>query len=243
MASVSAVRIHISVPNCISCSARNGADRDAARRTWAGSLPAVWRRARQPAKSTEPEDRAGARQSEIDDELEALAIKSARAADEHWRSIMKTFQGLQARLRELAGAAQASGAALRQGTSAGLERRPADREIPANWQAPLELRPGAPRPGPITAWQALDRAFKALVSALNDPTVTLPNLAQTWEALAKAAGGLADAIDNASVQDRAVCSFCSKPARDVGRLITGPPGVGICNECVQLCVEVLEEEA
>jgi len=208
-----------------------------------GSLSAVWRRARQPAKSTEPDDRTGARQGEIDDELEALAIKSAGVADEHWRSIMKTFQGLQARLRELAGAAQASGAALRQGTSAGLERRPAGREIPANWQAPLELRPDAPRPGPTTAWQALDRAFKALVAALNDPTVTLPNLAQTWDALAKAAGGLADAIDTATAQQRAVCSFCAKPARDVRKLITGPAGVGICNECVQLCVEILEEEA
>lgn len=225
------------------CSAQSEANRDAARRNSAGSLSAVWHRARQPAKATEPEDRAGTRQGELEDELEALALKSAGAADEHWRSIMKTFQGLQARLRELAGAAQASAAALRQGNSAGLERRPASREIPANWQAPLELRPSAPRPGPITAWQALDRAFKALVAALNDPTVTLPNLAQTWEALAKAAGGLADAIDTASPQHRAVCSFCAKPARDVGRLITGPPGVGICNECVQLCVEVLEEEA
>jgi len=221
----------------------SGADRGVAAPIGVASLSVVWRRAGQPAKSTEPEDRAGARQSEIEDELEALAMKSARVADEHWRSIMKTFQGLQARLRELAGAAQASGAALRQGTSAGLERRPAGREIPADWQAPLELRPDAPRPGPIAAWQALDRAFKALVAALNDPTVTLPNLAQTWEALAKAAGGLADAIDTASAHQRAVCSFCAKPARDVRRLITGPPGMGICNECVQLCVEVLEEEA
>jgi len=156
---------------------------------------------------------------------------------------MKTMRGPQARLRELAGAAQDNARALHQAASAGLQRGHPGRAIPADWQPPLELRPGAARPGPIAAWQALDRAFKALVAALNDPAVSLPDLAEAWDALARAAGGLVDAIDTASVQDRAVCSFCAKPARKVRKLIAAPAGVGICNECVQLCVEVLEEEA
>ena len=38
------------------------------------------------------------------------------------------------------------------------------------------------------------------------------------------------------------CSFCSRVAEDTGRLIAGPKGVYICNECVELCSEILEEE-
>jgi ATP-dependent Clp protease ATP-binding subunit ClpX len=35
------------------------------------------------------------------------------------------------------------------------------------------------------------------------------------------------------------CSFCSKAAQDVRKLIAGP-GVYICDQCVQLCVEILQ---
>ena len=37
------------------------------------------------------------------------------------------------------------------------------------------------------------------------------------------------------------CSFCGKPQDQVSRMIAGP-GVCICNECIDLCVSVLEEE-
>jgi len=202
----------------------------------------VWRRVRQPTEPTEPDASGGPRQGETETELEAQALKAIAAAEAHWRSILRTLRGPQDRLRELAGAAQNTAAALRQGDSAGLQRGHPAQPIPANWQPPHELQQGAPRPGPTAAWQALDRAFKSLVAALNDPSVALPDLALAWDTLANAAGGLADAIDHASVQQRAVCSFCAKPAREVRRLITGPPGVGICNECVDLCVEILEED-
>ncbi|HDL7018737.1 ClpX C4-type zinc finger protein [Yersinia sp. 22-579] len=36
------------------------------------------------------------------------------------------------------------------------------------------------------------------------------------------------------------CSFCQKPESEV-RVITGP-AVNICNECVSLCNEILDEE-
>lgn len=36
------------------------------------------------------------------------------------------------------------------------------------------------------------------------------------------------------------CSFCKKPESEV-RIITGP-AVNICNECVSLCNEILDEE-
>jgi len=37
------------------------------------------------------------------------------------------------------------------------------------------------------------------------------------------------------------CSFCSKPAPQVRKLIAGP-GVYICNECVTLCQDILAED-
>ncbi len=38
------------------------------------------------------------------------------------------------------------------------------------------------------------------------------------------------------------CSFCGKAQEDVHRIIAGP-GVNICNECVELCREIIEEDA
>jgi ATP-dependent Clp protease ATP-binding subunit ClpX len=38
------------------------------------------------------------------------------------------------------------------------------------------------------------------------------------------------------------CSFCGRRQDQVGRLIAGPDGVFICNDCVELCRDILEEE-
>ena len=38
------------------------------------------------------------------------------------------------------------------------------------------------------------------------------------------------------------CSFCGKKQEKVQRLITGPGQVSICSECIDLCVEIFEEE-
>jgi ATP-dependent Clp protease ATP-binding subunit ClpX len=38
------------------------------------------------------------------------------------------------------------------------------------------------------------------------------------------------------------CSFCSRPQNQIGRLIAGPGSVSICDECVELCREILAEE-
>ena len=37
------------------------------------------------------------------------------------------------------------------------------------------------------------------------------------------------------------CSFCGKSQKQVIKLIAGP-GVYICDECIELCVEIIEEE-
>ena len=39
------------------------------------------------------------------------------------------------------------------------------------------------------------------------------------------------------------CSFCGKTQEQVARLISGPNGAFICDECIDICAEILEEEA
>ncbi|MBN1200297.1 MAG: ATP-dependent Clp protease ATP-binding subunit ClpX [Anaerolineae bacterium] len=39
------------------------------------------------------------------------------------------------------------------------------------------------------------------------------------------------------------CSFCRRSAEEVSRLISGPDGVCICDECVRLCQEILDDGA
>ena len=39
------------------------------------------------------------------------------------------------------------------------------------------------------------------------------------------------------------CHFCKKRSNEVKTLIVGPEGLGICNECVELCVEILDDKA
>ncbi|MCC7172515.1 MAG: ATP-dependent Clp protease ATP-binding subunit ClpX [Planctomycetes bacterium] len=43
-------------------------------------------------------------------------------------------------------------------------------------------------------------------------------------------------------RDSERCTFCDKPKRQVQSLIAGPPGVFICNECVELCNTILFED-
>ncbi len=50
-----------------------------------------------------------------------------------------------------------------------------------------------------------------------------------------------DSRDSKDLKDlRSKCSFCGKSAAQVMRLISGA-GVFICNECVELCQEILAE--
>ncbi len=38
------------------------------------------------------------------------------------------------------------------------------------------------------------------------------------------------------------CSFCGKKQERVRRVIAGPGGVFICNECVTLCNSIIDEQ-
>ncbi|MCB0154989.1 MAG: AAA family ATPase, partial [Anaerolineae bacterium] len=43
--------------------------------------------------------------------------------------------------------------------------------------------------------------------------------------------------------DLQVCSFCKRTQEEVNRLIAGPDQVFICDECVDLCRDILEEDS
>ena len=43
-------------------------------------------------------------------------------------------------------------------------------------------------------------------------------------------------------KDKICCSFCGETSDQVRRLLSGPNGVYICDECIELCSEILEEE-
>ena len=47
---------------------------------------------------------------------------------------------------------------------------------------------------------------------------------------------------NNHTDDERRCSFCGKPKELAKRLIAGPDGVYICDECVDICKDVLERE-
>ena len=42
--------------------------------------------------------------------------------------------------------------------------------------------------------------------------------------------------------DEEYCSFCYKSAHEVERLLAGPAGVNICNECIQVCHDIMNSQ-
>ncbi|MCI8326353.1 MAG: ATP-dependent Clp protease ATP-binding subunit ClpX, partial [Lachnospiraceae bacterium] len=47
---------------------------------------------------------------------------------------------------------------------------------------------------------------------------------------------------NRNMEDRIRCSFCGKAQEQVRKMIAGPNGAYICDECVDVCTEIIEEE-
>lgn len=39
------------------------------------------------------------------------------------------------------------------------------------------------------------------------------------------------------------CSFCGKTEEQVRKLIAGPSGTYICDECVEICAEIIDEDS
>ena len=45
-----------------------------------------------------------------------------------------------------------------------------------------------------------------------------------------------------SSDSRIRCSFCNKSQDQVRKMIAGPAGVFICDECVDICTDIIDEE-
>ncbi len=43
-------------------------------------------------------------------------------------------------------------------------------------------------------------------------------------------------------EENLICSFCQKSRKDVTKMIVGAGKVAICNECIKLCIEILNED-
>jgi len=50
-------------------------------------------------------------------------------------------------------------------------------------------------------------------------------------------------VDGGDPEQAWTCSFCRKPLRRVGRLVRGRDGIHVCGECLDLCTEILRDEA
>jgi len=50
-------------------------------------------------------------------------------------------------------------------------------------------------------------------------------------------------VDGGGREQAWACSFCRKPLRRVGRLVRGRGGIHVCGECLDLCTEILRDEA
>ena len=54
---------------------------------------------------------------------------------------------------------------------------------------------------------------------------------------------MTDSTDNDNDNDKVLyCSFCGKSQHEVKKLIAGP-SVFVCDECVELCNDIIREEA
>ena len=45
-----------------------------------------------------------------------------------------------------------------------------------------------------------------------------------------------------NIDEKLRCSFCNKTQDQVKKLIAGHNGVYICDECVEICSDILDEE-
>lgn len=115
------------------------------------------------------------------------------------------------------------------------------RSISPDWRAPRELHREGPRL-PVIAWQGFDRAFETLMATLDDPSVDLLTQARVFSEFAAAARHVAEALAQPEFSSAlARCTFCGKHGTDVRKVISSPYAL-ICDECVDLCVEILEDD-
>ena len=120
--------------------------------------------------------------------------------------------------------------------------RPAECARTPTGAHPPSSRQTCQDPAPSEDWQTLDRSFHALLAALDDEQASFAQHARAYQTIGDASRALADALSTAPVEQLAAgCSFCAKPRQSLRKLIAGP-GIYICDECVDVCVEILEQQ-
>jgi hypothetical protein len=85
------------------------------------------------------------------------------------------------------------------------------------------------------AEQVILHEWKEDSSESSDTPLTLQEWARGW------VDRIADASKDKPLAQGLVCSFCGKTQREVRKLIAGP-GICICDECISLCNELIQEE-
>ena len=166
--------------------------------------------------------------------------ETAKRTQESFNRALAASHGLPARMRGLGEAAREHANALKALHQA--RHMPQGIRARDDWRPPVELRTDTLRPGAVECWQALDRSFQGLLAALDDPDASFAEHAAAYDAVAAATDQVTEALAKATTVDLATgCSFCGKARPQLRRLIAGP-GVYVCDECVALCVEILEDE-
>jgi ClpX C4-type zinc finger len=153
------------------------------------------------------------------------------------------------RLRQFGLAAEGFAHAIANAADAGLVATRA--LLNDDWQVPDELQDAGQRPGPRSMWQRFDRAVQTLAAVGTASDSPLEMITNACHELAEVSLALAAELEATPAPNLAgsgtegptvACSFCGKPAAEVSKVIAGP-GVYICDQCVALCVTILDEHA
>jgi hypothetical protein len=167
---------------------------------------------------------------------ERLTVANERLAD-----ALLMFESEDARLTHLADVIDELARAIRAIDGLGANLDPSTR-LPTGDPLPHELDRDGPRT-PVLAWQGFDRALEALLARRDAPPIDLAALADGYEQLAQAArkvvAALRSSIDSYA-SELIRCTLCNKRRSEVPEMVIGP-GKFVCSECVELCVEILEE--
>lgn len=174
------------------------------------------------------------------------AITHAAAADRAWTAAHRTYDPrtyvIAGVARNLARASKRRGDALQNAanTNAAASRQLIDDD----WHPPHDLHDEPEARPAQERWARFDRATKTLAAVGSTTDSTLAEVAAAHHELAAAANELAEHLERAAPtgQNRpASCSFCGLTTQQVTRLIAGP-GVSICDQCIELCNEIITEE-
>jgi ClpX C4-type zinc finger len=128
------------------------------------------------------------------------------------------------------------------------------RSIPRRRFSPISKRSArSPREGARARWQPTADprlagrrpAFDALLATLDDPSIRVDAQAVPFDRLASSAEHVRDSLlgkDQALApsSELAVCGFCGKRGTEVRYVIEGHDS-RICDECIVVCVEILDE--